>query len=207
MTTTNQKPTFEPDLFVRCLWGVFRREASVLESYADRFPIPSVLSIDEVTFGYLACKQFLLLTGDDVVVRKEQWVGARNGLAGKRCDVVLGDATYARHWIEIKVWKPGRDTGFNTKAIWADIDKLRSRVDSGDRQIQTYSTSVKIVVPDDFTRRVLVLRVSDDSLPKTAWTLRREGEVANPSQVLEQSVGSGRIYLVEFLPDQVEEVG
>ncbi len=186
------------DLFVRCLWDVFRREATALRACATRFPIDTPLNIDEVTFAYLAIKEFLLVTEEPVVVRKEQWVGERDGMSGKRCDVVLGDASKARNWIEMKVWKPAKATGYNRTQIWRDIDKLRDQVAAGLRTCQTYNEGVKLTIPDDFTRHVLVMRAEQKAVDDESWRLRRAGEECAPVQVLHQESDGWHLYLATF---------
>ena len=122
----------------------------------------------------------------------------RDGQAGKRCDVVLGDAIYARHWIELKLWKPKRPDSFNQAEVWKDIDKLTNRVREGDEQVQTYSGIEKIRVPADYTRHSVVLRATRKPLSDGAWTLRRPRMVLEPEGVMVDEIGGWHLYLAVY---------
>ncbi len=186
------------DLFIRCLWDVLLREARILEGCADRFPVPSIMFIDEVTFAYLACKAFLLVSDEEIVVRKEQWVGGRAGMSGKRCDIVLGDRESVRHWIELKVWKPGRAPSFNRAQIRKDMTKLHNQVEAGLPTVQTYADCIRLTIPQDCTRQVVVLRAEREALSGDAWTLMFNGEEQEPTEVLTEKVGSWNLYVAVY---------
>ena len=164
--------------------------------------LPHPMFVDEVTFGHLACKAFVEQTKSATVFR-EQWVGARKtesgtNLPGKRVDVVIGEPGCARHWIEMKIWKPGKSKLFNHREILKDVAKLSCRVAAGDKQEQTYHNDVWVVVPSDFTRHVVVLRAERGPISTDDWTISTPETVHRPLAVTSDVEGAWHLYMAVY---------